>query len=133
MSTSSVLANVFSSIVNSRQDIVFVPYYNFAFNILKKIAEKKLFSSVEKVQIENSFFIKINKKIEILNIPNSISKIELISKPSCKVYSSISELRILKLKYPLYCYIISTSKGVLSLDEAINLNTSGELICKVSI
>jgi ribosomal protein S8 len=69
----------------------------------------------------------------------------LISKPSRRVYVSLKELRshpfqlkkskdkvINKGKQPFYIFnswVLSTSKGVLTGNQALNSNVGGELIC----
>ena len=58
-----------------------------------------------------------------------IKKIKFISKSGRRVYCSNKELWKITLNNSLL--IISTTQGVLSLDEARNLNIGGELFCLI--
>jgi small subunit ribosomal protein S8 len=61
------------------------------------------------------------------NLP-VIKKIERVSKPSKRIYSSIKSLWQVN---NTGIYILSTPKGILSDIKAKQLNTGGEVICKV--
>lgn len=58
-----------------------------------------------------------------------IHSIHRISKPGCRVYSSLRKLP--KVKNGLGIYVLSTSRGVVSDHEARQLHTGGEIICLV--
>ena len=55
-----------------------------------------------------------------------------ISKPGKGVYASVPELWSLYKKSGMCCYIVSTSKGVVSLSQALQLNVGGKLLCGVA-
>jgi len=58
-----------------------------------------------------------------------IRKIERISKPGCRVYSSARSIpTVLR---GLGVYILSTNQGVLSDRTARKLNAGGEILCKI--
>jgi len=59
----------------------------------------------------------------------AIELIKVISKPSKRVYSSISELR--SFRNGLGTIILSTSFGIITDHEARLNNVGGELLCKV--
>jgi small subunit ribosomal protein S8 len=59
----------------------------------------------------------------------AISNIEIISKPGCKVYSPID--RMPKVINGLGIMVVSTSKGVMSDDQARVEHIGGELLFKV--
>jgi small subunit ribosomal protein S8 len=58
-----------------------------------------------------------------------IRKIERVSKPGCRVYSSAT--RIPTVLRGLGVYILSTNQGVVSDRTARKLNAGGEVLCKV--
>jgi small subunit ribosomal protein S8 len=58
-----------------------------------------------------------------------IKKIERISTPGCRVYTKLYNLE--KPYHGLGTYILSTSKGILSDQEAKNLKVGGELLGKI--
>jgi ribosomal protein S8 len=64
-----------------------------------------------------------------------IYSLELISKPSRRVYWSLGILSHNYRKYAFSTfYIISTSKGLITSNDALlNKNISGEILCKVKI
>jgi small subunit ribosomal protein S8 len=61
----------------------------------------------------------------------SFRKIKVISVSSKRVYVSVDTLFNLNLKKSLGCFILSTSKGILSLNDALKYNIGGELLCYV--
>jgi small subunit ribosomal protein S8 len=60
---------------------------------------------------------------------SSITEIERISKPGRRVYSPASEIP--KVKSGRGIIVVSTSKGMMSGDDAKKAGLGGELICKV--
>lgn len=61
---------------------------------------------------------------------NSVVKhLALIKKPSYKIYCSSKQLN--KLKFNLGLILISTHKGILTLDSCKKLNIGGELLCLI--
>ncbi|KAG1460983.1 hypothetical protein G6F56_005824 [Rhizopus delemar] len=74
------------------------------------------------------------------NLP-TLSKFSVISKPSKKVSFSVNELKniangrrsqFIKPLQPGEIAIISTNRGVLELQEAIEKNVGGEVLCRAS-
>lgn len=58
-----------------------------------------------------------------------IQHIERVSKPGCRVYSAVQELK--DIRQGTGIAVVSTSKGVLSNREARKLGVGGELVCRV--
>ena len=58
-----------------------------------------------------------------------IKEINRVSKPGRRVYASANSIP--KIKNGLGLAIVSTSKGIMSDDEARNQNIGGEIICRV--
>lgn len=60
---------------------------------------------------------------------NSFKKIERISRPGCRVY--VKKERIPTVLQGFGTVILSTSRGVMSGNEAKKLGVGGEIICKI--
>ena len=58
-----------------------------------------------------------------------IRKIDRISKPGCRVYSSVADLPVVRDGQGIM--VVSTSQGILSDNEARQHNVGGEVICRV--
>nr|AYC64763.1 ribosomal protein S8 [Boodleopsis sp. FL1161] len=73
-------------------------------------------------------FIQLNLKYK--NNKPIIKKIQRLSRPSCQLY--VKKKNILKISEKIGVLLLSTSKGILSDREAIQLNVGGEIIGFVS-
>ena len=58
-----------------------------------------------------------------------IRKIDRISKPGCRVYSSVADLPVVRDGQGIM--VVSTSQGILSDNEARQHNVGGDVICRV--
>lgn len=58
-----------------------------------------------------------------------IRKIDRISKPGCRVYSSVADLPVVRGGQGIM--VVSTSQGILSDNEARQRNVGGEVLCRV--
>lgn len=70
--------------------------------------------------------------VVLINQPNTnsrITEIRRISKPGRRVYAGAEELP--RVKYGRGIVVVSTSKGIMSGQEAKKAGLGGELICKV--
>ncbi|OBZ90612.1 37S ribosomal protein S8, mitochondrial [Choanephora cucurbitarum] len=74
------------------------------------------------------------------NLP-ALSRLNLVSKPSKKVYFTVNELKnitngrraqYIKPLQPGEIAIVNTNRGVLEVNEAIEKNVGGEVICRAS-
>lgn len=115
--------------INANHRIVEIPASN-----LKKEITKVLF---DKGYIQNFKFedegvqgkIKIALKYNPLTKKNAITKLERISKPGLRKYTSNESMpRVLN---GLGVAVLSTSKGVMTDKEARNENVGGEVLCYV--
>lgn len=59
----------------------------------------------------------------------AIQEIKRLSKPGLRSYVSIKDLK--KMRNPLGLIVLSTSKGVLSDEQAFEMKAGGELLCSV--
>jgi len=103
--------------------------------VYAKIVEAIVKIFQEKGYIENYFVEeKGNKKsIKVIlkyeNDKSVINEIKRISKPGRRVYKPASEIKWFKNGYGTI--IVTTSKGVLSNDEAHRLGVGGEVLCSI--
>jgi len=108
--------------------------------VLKNKLSIKFLYLIYKIGLIRGFFIleKENNIIVFLKYKNnrpSIYDINIISKPSKRIYWT---LNVLSKNYRRHSisnfYIISTSKGLITSNEAILYkNISGEILCKIKI
>lgn len=62
---------------------------------------------------------------------SSLRDIKGISKSSKRVYVCVNTLWSIHAKSNISCFILSTPKGVISLNRALEYNVGGELLCYV--
>ena len=131
MSMSDTLGDMLTRIRNGLQtnkSIVEAPSSKFRANVLEVLKREgyiRGFSSFEyKPGIRQ---LKIELKYQE-GVP-VISEIKRVSKPGCRVYSSINELP--KVYNGLGLSILSTPRGVMSDNEARAANVGGEVLCQV--
>ncbi len=97
-------------------------------SILKIFQEKGYIESYNVVEEGNKKFINVVLKYD--NNGNSvITELKRISKPGRRVYKGKDEIKRFKNGYGTI--VVSTSKGVLSNDDAHKANVGGELLCSI--
>ncbi|WP_345980147.1 30S ribosomal protein S8 [Sulfurimonas sp. HSL3-2] len=91
---------------------------------------------VEKGYIESCNVVEdgVKKTINVVlkydeNGKTVINELKRVSKPGRRVYKPASEIKRFKNGYGTI--IVSTSKGVISNDKAMELNVGGEVLCTV--
>ena len=131
MSMSDTLGDMLTRIrngIHANKAIVEAPSSKFRANVLEVLKREgyiRGFSSIEpKPGIRQ---LKIELKYQE-GVP-VISEIKRVSKPGCRVYSSINELP--KVYNGLGISILSTPRGVMSDNEARVANVGGEVLCQV--
>ena len=131
MSMSDTLGDMLTRIrngIHANKTIVEAPSSKFRANVLEVLKREgyiRGFSSIEhKSGIRQ---LKIELKYQE-GVP-VISEIKRVSKPGCRVYSSINELP--KVYNGLGISILSTPRGVMSDNEARVANVGGEVLCQV--
>ncbi len=121
------IANLLTSIRNAnmaRKDEVQVPFSNLKIGILKVLKEKKFILDYKLV--ENGKF----KDIAItLNPEKAKFDLKRISKPGQRIYSGSETIK--KVKGGLGVTVISTSKGIMSGEEAKKMHIGGEVLCQI--
>jgi len=108
--------------------------------VLKNKLSIKFLYLIYKVGLIRGFFILENENniivyLKYKNNKPSIYDISIVSKPSKRVYWTLNVLSHYYRKHSIsHFYIISTSKGLITSNEAILFkNISGEILCKIKI
>lgn len=111
---------------------VVVPLSKIKMAIAKILEDKNYIKSAKKETEENVPKIRITLKYEKIGANKSIpaiSEITRISKLGKRIYTGKNEIK--KVKNGFGISIISTSRGVMTGDEAKKLGVGGEMICEV--
>ena len=113
----------------AKHEQVILPYSKLTFNVIKVISKKGYTGEVKKDKDKNSNkeYIKVNLKYND-GVP-FIHLLKIISKPGQRIYTQYSDLR--KYRQGFGDIIISTSKGIMTGEEAQKNKLGGEIICEV--
>ncbi|MFA6955288.1 MAG: 30S ribosomal protein S8 [Thermoanaerobaculia bacterium] len=131
MSMTDPIADMLSRIRNaiqSRHDRVDVPASNLKVEIARILKEQGFISNYKKVDEGLQGVIRISLKYAQDGEP-AIHGIERISRPGRRVYRAKTEIP--RPLGGLGLSIVSTSRGVLSGDEAAKTGIGGEVLCQV--
>lgn len=109
---------------NAGHKSVTIPYSKIKQDILKILAEKHWITKYEIVK--NSPMQEINVT---LNQERGRIELKRISKPGQKIY--MKQKNIKKVKNGLGISIISTSKGIMTGEEAYKSKLGGEMLCEI--
>ena len=131
MSLSDPLGDMLTRIRNGQvrgKETVLMPASRFRGNVLEVLHREGYIRGYKKIEIENK---KNEFQIELKYVDGQpvIKEISRISTPGRRVYSNIKDLQ--RNFDGLGISILSTSKGVLSDNEARDENVGGEILCKV--
>lgn len=103
-------------------------YSGLVESVVKIFQEKGYIESFSIIEDGNKKFIKVILKYDE-NGNTVISELKKISKPGRRVYKPANEIK--KFKNGYGTIIVSTSKGVLSNDDAHKEGIGGEVICSI--
>ena len=131
MSLSDPLGDMLARIKNGqlrKKVSVLMPASRFRGNVLDVLHREGYIRGFKKVEIENN---KNEFEIELKYVDGEpvIKNISRVSTPGRRVYSKIKDLQ--RNFDGLGISILSTSKGVLSDNEARSEKVGGEILCKV--
>ena len=131
MSLSDPLGDMLTRIRNGQvrgKETVLMPASRFRGNVLEVLHREGYIRGYKKIEVENN---KNEFQIELKYVDGQpvIKDISRISTPGRRVYSKIKDLQ--RNFDGLGISILSTSKGVLSDNEARDENVGGEILCKV--
>ncbi len=121
------IADLLTRIRNASQanhQLVTIPYSKIKENILKIMMDKKF---IEGYKVEGEGKL----KVVTVSLNEELSRINLrrISKPGQRIYVKREDLK--RVRSGLGLSIISTSKGLMTNQEARKNNMGGELICEI--
>lgn len=108
----------------ARRYEVVVPFSKMKESILKTLKMKGFIVDFSREKNESFEELRINLKED-----NSVINCKRISKPGQRIYMKSKLLKT--VKNGLGTAIISTSKGVMSIEEAKAQNLGGELLCEI--
>ncbi len=123
---SDMLTRIRNAIAVNKNEVK-MPYSKIKQNVAELLQTNNF---VEKVTvngegIEKSLVITINEK----NTNARITEIERVSRPGRRLYASVDKIPVVKRGRGIV--IVSTSKGLMTGDDAKKSRIGGELICKV--
>lgn len=110
----------------NKQEVV-INFSNVTVAILEVLEDQ---GSIKKFDIdETGVFKKIVVHLAYNGGRKAMLNVRRISKPSMRVYKKCSEMP--RFKNGLAYGIVSTSKGMMTTQQAVNAKLGGELICEV--
>ena len=130
MSLSDPMGDMLTRIRNGqirKKNSVSMPASRFRENVLDVLQREGYIIGFQKTNLDNKFEFKI--ELKYLDGEPVIKKISRVSTPGRRVYSKIKDLP--RNFDGLGISILSTSKGVMSDNEARQENVGGEILCKV--
>lgn len=110
--------------IHGRHYVTTAPYSKIKENIANLMVKQGFLEKVEVVQ--NDKFKEL--QITIKDNTKEISA-KRISKPGQRIYIKKGEIK--KVRHGLGIMILSTSKGIMTGEEARKLNLGGELLCEI--
>ena len=112
-----------------KHQIVQVPWTKMSLAITKILKEEGYIQDFEQYSENNKNYLLISLKYMGKSRQPVICKLERISKPGLRVYSSSKQLP--KVLNNLGIAIVSTSKGVMTNLKAKELGIGGEILCYI--
>ncbi|MCK5096418.1 MAG: 30S ribosomal protein S8 [Candidatus Pacebacteria bacterium] len=108
-------------------DTISVPFSNLKFAVAKVLEKQGYVAAVEKKGK------KVTKTIEIdlayTNDELKIKGVERVSKPSCRVYFGVRDIKLIRNGYG--AIILSTPKGIMTGRDARKEQVGGEVLFKI--
>jgi small subunit ribosomal protein S8 len=125
--TSDCLTRIRNGLMRGKK-VVNAPFSKFKHELVSLLVKEGYIASCEKIKLEGKDSLSITLKY--INEDPAIREIKRISKPGRRIYTRFESLpRVLN---GLGIAIISTSKGILSDNEARDQKLGGEIICNIS-
>lgn len=112
-----------------KHQIVQVPYTKMSLKITEILKEEKFIEDFESYVENQKQYLLISLKYIGKSRKPVICKIERVSKPGLRIYSSSKKLP--KILGDLGIALISTSKGVMTNVKARELGIGGEILCYI--
>lgn len=126
-SVSDLLIRIKNSSLAKRREVV-LPYSKINFEIGKTLVREGYLEDIKEVKEGNkkslTAVIKYDKRIPVL------TDLIIVSKPSLRVYKATDEIAAVERRGK-HKVVLSTSKGVMSGDEARKNKVGGELLFEI--
>ncbi len=125
------IANMLTSIRNAQmalKDEVLIPHSDLKFKIAQILEKKEFVEKVQKFGRKRKKTIRITLKYDEDMNPG-VREIRKISKSGQRIYTTSHDLKPVRQGYGIG--IVSTSKGVMTAEEAKKKGVGGEYICQV--
>lgn len=108
---------------------VTIPYSKIKLAIAKILEKENFISGFEIVSNKKNKFKNIVINLKYKDGNPAIHELKRISKPGCRIYVKVKEIR--KVKGGRGIWIISTSRGIMTGHEAKKRKLGGELIAEI--
>ncbi len=130
----SPIANMLTQIKNAQsrgKEEVVLPFSKTTLGIAEILKNKGFIGSIEKKirKMKKSEISILGVELKYESGVGAIGGIKMISKPSRRVYAGKGDLKPVKDGYGIS--IISTSRGLMTGDDARKARIGGEIICEV--
>ena len=132
MSGKYLLGNMLSALYNKNcfYDVpVKAVYSDLCLGVLNEMKKAGYVESFEVVEKDNKK--NINIILRTVNGNKNINSFKLISKPGRRIYKTVDELKKMLSYNPYSLVLISTSKGILSIIDAVEQSVGGEVLCEI--
>ena len=127
------IANLLSSIKNAsmvKKSSLEVPYSKMNERILTILKEKGFLEAVKVFKHKDSVIKGLHVDLKYTETKKPfISEAKRVSKPGRRIYLGSKELEIVRNGYGVW--IVSTSRGLMAVDDAKKKKLGGEIICEV--
>lgn len=111
----------------SKLDSVSLRFSKFVYSVLEVLVRQGYVEGCDVSEVDG--FKMIDVHLAYYDGQPVIKLLKMISKPSCKVHSSIKSLR--KSFNGLGVKILSTSRGVMTDSEAREMGVGGKVLCEI--
>jgi ribosomal protein S8 len=126
MDSISIYSSILNQSLKTNKVVFFVSYNRINYLISSLLYKENLIYSYQINYFNNKIKIYLTK----LDNKFVFSKVTRISKPSKRVYIKLEDLKRKVTKEGCF-YILSTNKGILTSNEAIQKSVSGELLMQI--
>jgi len=124
---SDMLTSIRNGLAVKKQEAV-LPYSNYKHNLAKFLVSKGLLAKAE--VMEDGKFKQLKLKLKYDDSGGAIiNGIKRYSKPGQRIYARSG--RIPKVRYGIGVTVVSTSRGLMTDQEARRANVGGEIICQI--
>ncbi|MCM8824340.1 MAG: 30S ribosomal protein S8 [Candidatus Omnitrophica bacterium] len=130
MSRTYLISDALAIINNAskvNKDEVIIPYSKVILGIMDILKKESYIDNFKEIDLGGLKRIKVYLKYE--NKQPVINEIKMISKPGRRIYTSKSEMPIVRSGYGIA--IVSTSQGILTSTQAKKLGIGGEILCYI--